>query len=241
MIKIDFHMHTGDDPFDGLPYTATQLIDKAVALNYAAIAITLHERVFDDQRVFDYARERGLILIQAVEWKFQGRDVLLYNVTPGEVGRLKTFEDLRTFRREKGSELLVIAPHPYYPVGQSLGEELEKAIDLFDAIELAWMRFAWFDRFNEQARVIAARHGKPLVANSDAHALWMFGRHYTWVEAEPNIQSIFAAIREGRVEPVNPPVTLREAWQMFVVDPVFHRKKGRVVTSFASEPEREKR
>src|SRR5258708_16320195 len=110
MIKIDLHMHTGDDPYDGLPYTATQLIDKAVALGYAAIAITLHEKVFDDQRVFDYARAKGLLLIQAVEGNFEGSDVLLYNITAHDADRLKTFTDLRAYRRGPGGVLFLCVP-----------------------------------------------------------------------------------------------------------------------------------
>lgn len=225
-------MHTGDDPYDGLPYTATQLIDKAVALGYAAIAITLHEQVFDDQRVFEYARERGLLLIQSVEWQFGGRDVLLYNIPPCDAGRLKSLADLRVYRRERGDDLLVVAPHPFYPKSHCLGVELERNIDLFDAIEIAGMHFSWFDAFNNRARRVAARYGKPLVANSDAHGLWMFGRHYTLVDAAPNIASIFAGIRQGKVQPVCPPVTVWEALRMFVWDSVLERKRGRVLVSF---------
>ena len=41
MIKVDLHMHSGEDPEDGLQYPATALIDRAVELGYGAIAITL--------------------------------------------------------------------------------------------------------------------------------------------------------------------------------------------------------
>jgi len=232
MIKVDLHMHTGDDPYDGLAYTATQLIDKAVALEYAAIAITLHEKVFDDQRVFDYARTKGLLLIPAVEWEFDGRDVLLYNITARDAERLKTLADLRAYRRERGDELMVVAPHPFYPKSHCLGAELERNIDLFDAIEVASMHFAWFDAFNNRARRVASHHGKPLIANSDTHALWMFGRHYTLVDAAPTMPAIFAVIRQGKVQPVSPPVTIWDSLRMFAFDPLLERKKGRVIVSF---------
>jgi predicted metal-dependent phosphoesterase TrpH len=232
MIKVDLHMHTGDDPYDGLPYTAAELIDKAVALQFGAIAITLHEKVFDDARVFAYAREKGLLLIQAVEWNFAGADVLLYNITPGDAARLKTLEDLRAYRRERGEELLVVAPHPFYPASHCLGRELERNIDLFDAIEVAGMHFLWFDAFNNRARAVARRRGKPVIANSDAHGLWMFGRHYTWVDAEPTMPAIFAAIRQGKVQPVSPPITLWDSVRMFCLDKLLERKAGRVRVSF---------
>lgn len=232
MIKIDLHMHTGDDPKDGLRYTAVQLIDKAVELGFAAIAITLHERVIEDERVFDYARSKGLLMIRAVEWTFRGRDVLLYNITQREAERLKTFDDLRSYRRERGEELLVVAPHPFYPEGHSLRGALEPNIDVFDAVEIAQIHLSWLDPFNPRAVSVAKKHGKPIIANSDAHNLWMFGRHYTLVDAEPTQASIFAAIRQGRVQPVSPPVTLGDCLRMFVTEPLFLRKKGEVLSSF---------
>jgi predicted metal-dependent phosphoesterase TrpH len=232
VIKIDLHMHSGDDPYDGLRYTAVQLIDRAAELGFAAIAITLHEKVLEDERVFDHARQRGLLLIRAVEWTFGGRDVLLYNITQREVERLKSFDDLRAYRRERGDDLLVIAPHPFYPKGHSLGRKLERNLDVFDAVEIAQIHLSWFNPFNSRAVAIAHKHNKPVIANSDAHNLWMFGRHYTHVDAQPTQASIFAAIRQGKVEPVSPPVTVRECLRMFLVEPLFLRKKGEVLASF---------
>lgn len=234
MIKIDLHMHTGDDPYDGLRYTAVQLIDRAVDLQYAAIAITLHEKVLEDERVFEYARARGLILIRAVEWTIGGRDVLLYNITQREADRLKSFDDLRAHRRERGEDFLVVAPHPFYPKGHSLRGQFEPNMDVFDAVEYAQIHLAWFDRFNQRAVAVACKHGKPVIANSDAHNLWMFGRHYTMVDAEPTLASIFAAVRQGKVQPVSPPVTVRECFRMFLGDPLFERKKGETLPSFES-------
>jgi predicted metal-dependent phosphoesterase TrpH len=231
MIKIDLHMHAGEDPEDGLRYPASALVDKAVALGYGAIAITLHGKVLADERLFEYARAKGLLLIPAVEWRICGRDVVLCNVNQREAERLQNFEDLRAFKRERGDDLLVIAPHPCYPRGHSLRHELERNIDLFDAVEYSQMHLSWLNPA-ERARRIAEKHGKPVVANSDAHNLWMFGRHYTLVDAEPTIPSIFRAIRERRVEWHSPHVTIWECLRMFVFDPLLHRKPGKTVRSF---------
>ncbi len=231
MIKIDLHMHTGEDPYDGLRYPATALIDKAAALGYGAIAITLHSKVLEDERVFDYARPKGVLLIRAVEWEIEGVDVLLHNVTQREVEEIKTFDDLRAFREKRGDTLLVVAPHPFYPIGRSLKHHLERHIDLFDAIEHAQIHLPWLN-YNKHAVRVAQYYRKPLVANSDAHNLWMFGRHYSLVDAEPNERSIFRAIREGRVEWHSPPVTVWECLRMFVFDPLFIRRKGKMVHSF---------
>jgi hypothetical protein len=232
MLKVDLHMHSGEDPKDGLRYPATALIDRAAELGYGAIAVTLHCRVIEDDRVFEYARQKGLLLIRAVEWSIEGGDVLLYNITQHEAEKLNTFDDLRAYRRARGEDLLVIAPHPFYPRGHSLGRRFEPNIDLFDAVEYAQIHLPWFDKFNQRAVRIAQRHGKPVVANSDAHNLWMFGRHYTLVDAEPTMSSIFRAIREGRVQPHSPTVTVQECFRMFFLDPLLERKPGQTVTSF---------
>ena len=234
MIKVDLHLHSGEDPEDGLKYPATALIDKAVELGFSAIAITLHGRVLEDERVFEYAQRKGLLLIRAVEWNILGRDVLLYNITQREAEKLQTFEDLRAYKRERGEDLLVIAPHPFY-LKHSLGREFERNIDLFDAVELAQFHFPWFDAFNRRAMRIARKHGRPIIANSDAHNLWMLGCHYTLVDAEPTMPSIFRAVREGRVEWRSPHVSIWACVRMFVLDPLLERSPGTTVESFADQ------
>jgi len=64
--------------------------------------------------VFDYARQKGLLLIRGVEWRSDHGDVLLYNIAQRELDRLRTLADLRAFRRDRGDDLLVIAAHPYF-------------------------------------------------------------------------------------------------------------------------------
>jgi predicted metal-dependent phosphoesterase TrpH len=232
VIKIDFHLHSGEDPEDGLAYPATALLDRAVALGFAAMAITLHRKVLEDQRVFAHAQRQGLLLIPGVEGNIQGADVVLVGaVRQRDLEHLRTWDDLRSFRRERGESLLVIAPHPYYPVRHSLRHVVLQHLDLFDAIEHAQIHLPWLN-FNKRALAVATEHGKPVIANSDAHNLWMFGRHYTLVDAAPTAVSIFRAIRAGAVEWVSPPMTVWECLKMFVVDPLLHRRPGRIVNSF---------
>ena len=224
-------MHSGEDPEDGLHYPATALIDRAVELGYGAIAITLHGKVLDDPRVFEYAAGKGLLLIPAIEWQIGGRDVLLYNLTQKDADAIRTYDDLRAIRRERGENFLTIAPHPYYPVGHSLRRDVVRHLDCFDAIEHSQVHLTWLN-FNKRALETALEHGKPVVANSDAHSLWMFGRHYTMVEAAPTLPSIFKAIREDRVKYHSPPITVWECLKLFVFDPLIYRKSGRITHSF---------
>ena len=63
----------------------------------------------------------------------QGKEVLIYNITQKESKKLKTFDDLRKLKQKKN--ILIIAPHPYFIIRSCLGKQLDKNIDLFDAIE----------------------------------------------------------------------------------------------------------
>jgi len=231
MIKVDLHMHAGEDPEDGLRYPATALVDKAVELGFAAIAVTLHSKVLDDERVFDYARRKGLLLIRAAEWNLERVDVLLYNVTPAETEKIRTFADLAAFKKQRGDDLLIVAPHPYYPIGHSLKGKLEQYIELFDAIEYSMVHLSWLNP-SKRAEQVAKKHRKPLVANSDAHNVWMFGEHYTLLDAEPTMPSIFRAIRENRLEWHSPHISFWDCLRMFVFEPMFLRRYGQLVNSF---------
>src|SRR6188474_130105 len=110
MLKIELHTHTADDPVDAIPHTTQDLIDRAAALGYDALAITLHEHQLDLQGVTGYAADRGLVLIPGVERTIEGRHVLLLNFAHG-TDHVRTFGDLAALRSR--AEGIVIAAHPF--------------------------------------------------------------------------------------------------------------------------------
>ena len=79
MLKVELHTHTADDPEDTIPHTTFELIDRAAALEYDALAITLHDHQLDLKPFARYAAERGITLIPGVERTIEGRHVLLLN------------------------------------------------------------------------------------------------------------------------------------------------------------------
>src|SRR5881275_682687 len=97
-IKLDLHIHTLDDPKDKLDYSAHELLARARRLGFSALAITLHDEVFDRSKVFADARRLGILLISAAEMRIQGADIILLNVTGEDVGGLRTFDDVRQLR-----------------------------------------------------------------------------------------------------------------------------------------------
>src|SRR4051794_18941307 len=93
-IKFDFHMHTLDDPVDHHVYhTIFELLDKAAALGYDALAITLHTRQFYSREAERYAADRGLLLIPGVEQDIEKSHVLLINFPKEASEGIRTFAD----------------------------------------------------------------------------------------------------------------------------------------------------
>jgi predicted metal-dependent phosphoesterase TrpH len=209
MLKLDLHLHSSEDPHDVLDYDARELIRHAAGLQFDAIAITLHGKVIDIEGLHQFANQEGVLLIPGIEKRIHGKELLVYNVTQEQMDGIRTFPDLRELKRRLGDEMLVIAPHPFFRQSQCLGRHLEENIDLFDAIEYCHL-YTRFWNLNKRAVEVASAHGKPMVATSDSHALWMFGRNYTLLDAPRTIAGIFQGVREGRGQPHSEPIKLTE-------------------------------
>ncbi|MGE3842476.1 MAG: PHP domain-containing protein [Vicinamibacterales bacterium] len=210
-IKVDLHTHTSDDPEDAIGHSGPDLIDRAVALQYGALAITLHNRYSDCRALDVYARDRGLVLIPAVERSIDGAHTLLINFPP-ESAEVDSFEALRLFKA-RHPQGLVVAPHPWFPLGNSLGaSRMERYADLWDAVEINAFYTRLVD-FNRAARRWAANRSCPLVGNGDIHQLRQFGSTYSLVAVQGavNPDSICSAIKAGRVDVCSRPISHRRA------------------------------
>ena len=231
-IKTDLHIHTLDDPCDALDYSAHQLLERAKALGFRVLAITLHDAVFDRPAVFADAEQMGILLIPAAEMRLEGADVILLNVTAEEVAPLKTFEDLRRLRARRGESLYTIVPHPFYIFGGSIGRRIVREIDCFDAIEQCHFHKGWLDP-NRPAQRVASQFNKPLIATSDAHQLHAFGSHYTSIPRprELTIESVITALRTGPLRLTSPPCSIADIlgalYFIYVVHPMRLRRRGR--------------
>jgi predicted metal-dependent phosphoesterase TrpH len=196
LLKLELHSHSDEDLADLIPHTTTELIDRAAALGYGALALTLHDRQLEMAPYRSYAAERGVTLIPGIERTIEGKHVLLLNFSPA-TEQVRSFDDLARLRaRERG---LVVAPHPFFPAPNCLGRaRMERHAELFDAVEINGMFLRALD-FNRRAREWARVHGKPLVGNGDVHRLSQLGTTYSLVEADAHPDAICEAIRAGRV------------------------------------------
>jgi predicted metal-dependent phosphoesterase TrpH len=231
-IKVDLHIHTEDDSKDVIDYSAHQLLEKAKRLGFGALAITLHDAVFDRAEVFADAAAMGVLLIPAAEMRLEGADVIILNVTPAEASRLRNFADLRQLRAQRGDSIFTFAPHPFYVLGGSIGRRLFDEIDCFDGIELCHFHKGPLNP-NWRAARVARRFNKPLIATSDAHRLPAFGQHYTSIPRpdELTCEGVFTALRTGPMRTVSPPCTMKDLlgvmYWLFVTHPMQIRGRMR--------------
>jgi len=208
-LKAELHSHCSLDPQDYriCGHTPEKLIEAAVQLGYAVLAITCHDRDIWTQDLSDYARDRGITLVPGMEVTTdRKRHVLAYNFRTGP----ENLSTLQKIRERSAGNTLVIAPHSYFPGSSCLGESLEKNLHVFDAIECSGFLVRGLD-FNRRSIKLSQKTGKPLVACSDVHYLWQLGRTATWIYAEPHVQSILDSIKKGLVKNQIEPLTWLEA------------------------------
>ena len=232
MLKVELHAHTSDDPVDDIPHSTPQLIDRAALLGYQAVAITLHDRQLDLRPFTSYATDRGITLIPGIERTIEGRHVLLLNFSSATES-VHSFDDLTRLKsRERG---LVVAPHPFYPIGSALRERMDRYADLIDAVEYNAM-FTSLMNFNTQAMRWARAHGKPMVGNGDVHRLRQLESTYSLVEAEPNPDAICEAIRDCRLDVHAQPLSIAAAASIMSELLIGDIRKGRLRQVLAGHP-----
>lgn len=205
MLRADFHHHIDADPIDGkfVRHSAGELIDRAAAAGLNVLAITCHESVPYDGAASRYAAARGVLLLRGMEATVDGHHVLLLNFPEFPPG-VCSMEEIVA---RKTRDALVIAPHPFYPVGMGMGETLVSYPDVFDAVEFSGLYTPLTRRFNRRAADYARRIGVPVVGNTDTHFLWQLGRTYTLIDAAPEPTALIDALRHGRVQLVTQPLT----------------------------------
>jgi len=211
-LKADLHIHTNEDTFEKIRYSAKELIDLASQKGFDVLSITNHEMVTFNRELEEYARRKGILLIPGVEPVIQGKDILIYNLPDYEPGTIKTFEDLK---RYKGDYTLIIAPHPFFPSPRSLLSLFQEAAPALDAIEYCH-HYTRRVNFNRKAVQKARELNLPLVGSSDAHLLTQLGTTYSLIASEKEVNAVIRAIKEKKVEVVTRPLDFRHAVDVWV-------------------------
>lgn len=201
-LKCDLHLHTSEDPRHQLNYSAKELIEETAKKGYQVVSITNHNTVTYDQELADFAHEKGILLIPGVEATVMGKHVLIYGVEGmDEKWDQLTFFDLK---RLKARGAFIVAPHPFYPNYNCLGNLLDRFSTLFDAVEYSHLYTKKLN-FNLKAQDFARSKGMPLLGLSDAHSFKQLDYTYTLIDSDKDISSIFEAIREQKTTIITRP------------------------------------
>lgn len=151
-----------------------------------------------------YAKKHGILLIPGIEADIEGKEILLLNVKKYDIRKIS---DLHKLRKQN---ILVAAPHPFYPKIKCLHSKLIKNINNFDAIEYCHFYLKSFNPFNKKALKIARSYNKPLIGTSDAHSLYQMNHTYSLINAKQNIDSILEAIRKKKIMVKTEPLPFKQ-------------------------------
>ncbi len=204
-LKCDLHIHTKEDPRHQLSYSAWDLIDRASDYGYHVISITNHNTVTYSSELAGYAAEKGILLIPGVEATVMGKHVLIYGV--GDMRDRWNNLSLFDLRRLRSVGTFIVAPHPYYPNYNCLGNVLDRFPYLFDAVEYSHL-YTRNVNFNLRAQEFSKKHNKPILGLSDAHSLRQLDFTYSLINAKQDQESIFQAIRDNRFTIVSRPARI---------------------------------
>ena len=191
MIRIDLHVHTA---YSGDSNISPKMLVEQLNLNptVKAVAITDHDTIEGYRQVKKFVRAyEGLLVIPGIEVStFEGHiNILGVEEMPKYPISVRESVD---FAKERHA--VIIVPHPYRVCG--LGDYARK-IDA-DAIETLNYRATKVE--NRLAEILAREMNLPGVAGTDAHRPDQLFKVYTEVDAEPNVDSVLRAIRNGAVK-----------------------------------------
>jgi predicted metal-dependent phosphoesterase TrpH len=199
-LKTNLHFHTADDPDHKIEYSLREAIDHAASVGFNVLALTCHNYFAWTKSYAEYAEEKGILLIPGAEMGIERGKVskeglhLLILGCHKDVENIQTFDDVREYKK-KYPDVFVIAPHPFFPGNFSLKKELEKNIDIIDAIEESWFYSKWYNK-NKKAKKIADKYKIPYISTSDTHFLDFMNQHFATLNTKEKTQkAIFEAIR----------------------------------------------
>ena len=190
MIRIDLHVHT---LYSGDSNISPKMLIEQLNMNptVKAVAITDHDTIEGYKHVKKLAEAyEGLLVIPGVEVStFEGHiNVLGVEEMPKYP---LSAEELIDFARER--QAVVVIPHPYRVCG--LGDNAKK----LDADAIETLNYRASKAENKLAEKLAKELNLPGVAGTDAHRPNQLFKVYTEVDADPDINSILKAIRNGAV------------------------------------------
>jgi predicted metal-dependent phosphoesterase TrpH len=220
MYKCDFHIHTEEliKNKNKLKFTHKELAKEIIKHKYNAIAITDHNTTKHINTMKKYLKNKCNV-INGIEMTInKNNHVIALNLNKECIKILnknklkiknKEYYTWNTLKQIKKQNAFIIAVHPYYPkITNSLKENLEKNINLFDAIEFSHF-YTKTINFNKKAIKIAKKYDLPLIGNTDMHRLNQLNKTYTLVNSKTNkTKDIINAIKNKKIKIKTKPLNI---------------------------------
>ena len=191
MLACDLHVHTNYSK-DG-ESSVEEILRQAEREGLDAIVISDHDTVEGAKKALTLPST--VLVIPGIEVSTKQGHLLVLGVTDIIPAGLDVVATVDIAHRLGG---LCILPHPYHVWRHGVARRKKAGMNVVDAVEAFNSRYI-VGSANRKAGRIAERLEKPCVGGSDAHNARFVGYGRTFVEAEPDMQAIFAAIRAGKV------------------------------------------
>ena len=190
VLKIDLHVHTCYSS-DGIT-TPREVIAYSKRQGLDGVAITDHDTVDGALKLLG---KTDLIIVPGIEISSLGGHVLALNVTKPIPPNLTLSETIQRIHEAGG---IAVAAHP---VALLKGLRFTDTTLNFDAIEVINSATFPFSLSTYLSRKIAVRLNLPQIAGSDAHYGPEIGFAYTLINADPEVDEIVYAIKNGATVP----------------------------------------
>ncbi len=192
-LRADLHIHSTVS--DGR-LSPSEIVLEAARRELNVISITDHDTFEGSLRAVRYAKPlESVLVIIGAEIRCVEGDILVYCREP--LRRIpRSLGELVDYAHAEGC--IVVPAHPFDIRRKGIGELVYRY--RWDAIEVY---NAYADPLaNRRAWEAAKEMGLPGLASSDAHVGEAIGAAYTLIDAEPDIDDVFEAIRKGLTKPV---------------------------------------
>jgi predicted metal-dependent phosphoesterase TrpH len=193
MIRVDLHLHT---KFSGdAVISPKQVVDALYAHSIVkGVAITDHDTLEGFFHVRKLATSyEDLLIIPGVEVSTTQGDIVLLG-TEEKPACMSELDSVADYAKERAA--LIVIPHPYrvHGIGDAAEETLADAVEVINALATP--------QENKLAEKLAKARNLPGVAGSDAHRPDQMWAAYTEIDAEPDVDSVLKAIKNGQVRTV---------------------------------------
>ncbi len=195
-LKLDLHVHTCYSP-DALT-TLEEVVLYSKKRGLDGVAVTDHDTIEGALRL---RKEKELIIIPGVEISTLEGHVLALNMSQSISPGLTIHETTQRIHEAGGT---AVAAHP--SVFYKKMSRVDSSLDAIEVINASAFPFLLSTYLN---RKLARRLDLPQTAGSDAHYAPEIGFAYTLIDADPEVEEIVHAIKEGAIVPVGKPIPWR--------------------------------